>query len=163
LRVRSGLPDKFNNNVETFERMVDQDVLHPDGRKTISAHFADPFGIPRIVWRELQVGPVIDNQLRKLRHSQNAVIQNDVGVLGSDFTRDEFPQVLRCAGLHTQPDNPASPPLLQQDFEFADQVFGFFLNLDIAVSDDTEQTPALFLVAGEQIADEQIRSHPRAG
>ena len=155
LRVRSGLPDKFNNDIETFKWMVDQYVLHPDGSKAVSTHFPNPLGIPRIIWRELQVGPVINDQFRKLGHTQNTVIQNDICILGTNFTGDEFPKMLWCARLHTQPDNTATPALLQQHFELTNEVFCFFLNLNIAVTDDAEKAAAFLLVTGEQIPDEQ--------
>ena len=134
--------------------MVDQDVLGPDRCKTITAHLADAFRIARLIGRELQVQPVVDDQFRQLRHAEDAIIQHRVGLLGADLVRDELAQFLRRARLHPEAHDTAPPALLQHHFELADQVFGLFLDLDIAVAHDAEQAAGLFLEAGEQVAQE---------
>ena len=68
--------------------------------------------------------------------------------------RDQSAQVFRRTGLHSDTNDPAPATLLQQHFEFADQVFGFFLDLDVAVADHTEQAAVFLLKPGKEFIDE---------
>ena len=68
--------------------------------------------------------------------------------------RDQPAQVFRRTGLHPDTYDPAPATLLQQHFEFADQVFGFFLDLDVAVADHAEQAAVFLLKPGKEFIDE---------
>ena len=63
-------------------------------------------------------------------------------------------QPLRHAGVDLETDHRAAPPPLQRALEQAHQVFGLFLDFDVAVADDAEAAVPCDLVAGEQLADE---------
>ena len=57
------MPDELNDDVEALVGMVDNDVLLPNRRKAIPAEISDAFGKARIIGREDEVGPLVDDQL----------------------------------------------------------------------------------------------------
>ena len=67
----------------------------------------------------------------------------------------EAPQLDRHRRVEFEPDHRAAPAALEHGLELAHQVFGLFLDFDVAVADDAEGALPLHRVAGEQPADEQ--------
>src|SRR6185295_1009864 len=64
--------------------------------------------------------------------------------------RDELTQIVghRARALHVD-DRAAAPPL-EQRLEQQHQIFGFFFDLDVAVTQDAEYARAAHLMAGKQ-------------
>ena len=81
-------------------------------------------------------------------------IRHHAGGDDVDVAGDEGAQPLRHAGVDLEPDDRAAPPPLQRALEQAHQVFGLFLDFDVAVADDPEAAVAGHLVAGKELADE---------
>ncbi len=59
--IGGGLAQELDHHVETLERMVDDDVLGPDGGKAIAREIADALGEARGVGREQQIRAVVDD------------------------------------------------------------------------------------------------------
>ena len=100
-------------------------------------------------------GTVGRDQLRQLGQAQHAVDQDHVLRLGLQALDDEVAQIVGHRGLDLDPHHRAQAALLQPRLELAHQVFGLFLDLDVAVADQAEQALALDLAAGEQLVEEQ--------
>ena len=66
-RVARRLPEELNDDVEALVGMMDDDVLLPDRRKAIAAEIADALGKARVVGREDEIGPLVDDQLLRCR------------------------------------------------------------------------------------------------
>ena len=69
------LAQELHHHVEALERVVDDDVLGADRREAVAAEIADALGEARRVGRELQVRPVIHDELAEVRDAQQAVLQ----------------------------------------------------------------------------------------
>ena len=62
----------------------------------------------------------------------------------------------RCAGIDLRAfhvDDAAAAAALEQRFEQQHQIFGFFLDFDVAVAQDAEHAPARHVVAGEELVE----------
>ena len=62
--IARGLLQELHHHVEELIRMVDDEVLLPDGGKAVAAVVADALGIARIVRHEFEIGPVEPGELR---------------------------------------------------------------------------------------------------
>ena len=120
-------------------------------------------GKARIVGHEFEVGPVERDELRQLVERQHAVDEEDL-VVGDTRARccTKRRSAVRHRGIDLEPDHRAAAAALERGLEQAHQVFGFFLDFDVAVADDAEGALPLHGIAGEQLADEQARSPARA-
>src|SRR5690606_33059579 len=58
VRIARGLHEELSDDIETLERMVDQDVLGPNGGKAVAIIVADAFRKTRVIGREFEVGAV---------------------------------------------------------------------------------------------------------
>ena len=57
--------------------------------------------------------------------------------------------------MQLYPHHRAQSAFLQSGLELAYQVFGLFLDLYVAIADQAKQAPALNLVAGKKVVEEQ--------
>jgi hypothetical protein len=113
---------------------------------------ADPLGEARVERRELEVGPVLVDQLRRGRPCRGSrVVSEMIASRGVEPSLDDADQLVGHVRLELEPDDPAAPPALDRGAEVADQILGFFLDLDVAVADDPEGAAAEHLVFREQI------------
>ena len=74
------LLQELHHHVERFIRVVDDQVLLPDGGKAIAAMVADAFGIARIVGHEFEIGTVDARELVELVEREHAVDQEHLVV-----------------------------------------------------------------------------------
>ena len=102
IRIGRRLPQILQHDVEGFVRVMDDQVLLLDGGKAIAAEFADALGKADHEGLELQVGPLIDDELGDIGERQQAVLDRDR--LGVDL---QFPNARSDAA------NPASTPRLR--------------------------------------------------
>ena len=65
--IARGLLQELHHHVEGFVRVVDDQVLLPDGGEAVAAVVADALGIARIVGHEFEIGPVEPGELRRDR------------------------------------------------------------------------------------------------
>ena len=70
--VGGRLLDERDHHLEAFVGVVDEDVLFPDRREAVAAMLADALGEARVEGRELEVGPVLLDQLREVGHAEEA-------------------------------------------------------------------------------------------
>src|SRR3546814_13379424 len=90
--------------------MMKDGVLCADGSETIAAEIADTLRKARAETRELQVLPVVDDQLRDVGKAQHvlerkAIIGND-----TELFNDEFAQIVGHARIDREADHVAAPP-----------------------------------------------------
>ena len=141
-RIARGLAQELGDDVEGFIRVVDEDVLHADRREDVAIVLAHAFGEARLERREDEVGAAVDDQLFQLVHAHDAVDFDDIHRLGADLLDEEGLEIFGRATVDLEAHDAAAAALLQQDFEFADKVFGLFLDLDVAVADDAQDAAA---------------------
>ena len=153
--VARGLLQELHHHVEGFVRVVDDQVLLPDGGEAIAAMVADAFGKARIIGHEFEVGPVQPDELGQFVERQHAVDQEDFVVADRQRPLHEAAQLRRHGGVDLEPDHRAAAAPLERGLEQAHQVFGLFLDFDFGVADDAEGALPLDGIAGKQAADEQ--------
>ena len=134
--------------------MVDDEVLLADRGEAIAAVVAHALGKTRVERGKLEVGPVDADELRQFVEREHALDQDDAGGDDVDVAGDERAQRLRHARFDLQPDDRAAAPPLQRALVQAHQVFGLFLDFDVAVADDPETALPRDLVAGKELTDE---------
>ena len=135
--------------------MVNQDVLFADRGKTVAAVIANAFRKPRLKGLEFQFRAICRDQLGQFVQSQKTLDQNDVLRLRVQRLRNEFPEFFRHRRLDFDPDHRSKSALLQRSFELADQVFGLFLHLHVAVTDQSEHALRFKFAPGKQVVEEQ--------
>ena len=153
--IAGGLAQELDHHVEALERVVDQHVLLADRREDVAAVVADAFRIARLVALELQLRVARGNELRQLGEAQHAVDQNDVLRCRVQLVGDEGAQIVGHGGLDLDPHDRAEAALLQGLLELHDEVLGLFLDLDVAVADQTEDAALQYVAAREQVVDEE--------
>ncbi len=151
--IGGGLAQELHHRVETFERMMDDEVLVADGGETVAAMVADAFGEARDVRLELQIGALGEDQLLEIRQAHQVLDDDDLGRRQVEMLGDELAQLAghRGAALHVDDATPAAA--LEQRLEQQHQVFGFFLDFHVAVAQDAEHAPASRRMAGEQLVE----------
>ena len=87
--------------------------------------------------------------------AQHAFNDDDIARVGFDFANDEGAQVLRHRRFDLQAHDVAQAALFQARFELAHEVFGLFLDFDVAVAHHAERALRLHRVAGEEFVQEQ--------
>ena len=134
---------------------MDEDVLHADGGEDVAIVLAHALGEARLEGREDEIGAAVDDQLTQLVHAHDAVDFDDIHRLGLDLLDEEGLEVCGRAAVDLEADDAAAAALFQQDLEFADKVFGLFLDLDVAVADDAQHAAALRDAVREQRIEEE--------
>ena len=81
----------------------------------------------------------------------------------ASWSRHEVAQLGRHADVDREPDHGAAPAALERALESADQVFGLFLDLDVAVAAGPENALAGQLEAREQAVEEAVRTSCSSG
>ena len=81
------------------------------------------------------------DELRQFVERQHAVDQDDAGRHDVDVAGDEGAQRFRHARLDLEPDDRAAPAALQRALVKPHEVFGLFLDFDVAVANDAERRP----------------------
>ena len=136
--------------------MVDEDVLLADRGEAVAAEVADALGEARIVGRELQIRPVVDDHRLDVAEVEHAVELEHVHVLARDLelVEDEVAQLARHVRVDRDRDQVAAAAALQRALEQQHEIFGLLLDLDVAVADQAEEAALDHLVAGEQARQE---------
>ena len=142
---------------------MDDEVLLLDGQEAIAAIVAHALGKARIVGLELQIGPIERDELGEIVQRQHAVEHEDL-VLGRRRVprRRSARSVFRHVGGDLEPDHRAAAAALQRGLEQAHEIFGLFLDFEIAVANDAENALPFQLIAGEQLlrvdGDQRLRA-----
>ncbi len=133
--------------------MVDDDVLLPDRGEAVAAEIADALGEARVVGREDEVRPVVDDELARIGETEKPVELEHVVARHVEPLGQEFLQIDRHALVDREADDVAAPAPLQRRLVEPDQVLGLFLDLDVAVAQDAEHAAPDHLEAGEQLVE----------
>ena len=110
--------------------------------EAIAAIVAHALGKARIIGREFQVGTRQSDDFRQVLERQHAFERDDLLRLDVQFLGDEGAHFRRHVGVGLQTDHRTAPAALERRLEQPDQVFGLFLDFEIAVADDPEQALA---------------------
>ena len=153
-RIPRRLAQELHNDIEAFIRMMDHDVLCPDGSKAIAAKIADTLRETGIVGRELEVGTVVDDHRLHVADVKHPVEMEDVHRRRLDgnleLVEQEIAQLRRHGAVHGDRNQIAAPAALQRALVEQDEVLGLLVDLDIAVTDHAEERLLDDLVAGEE-------------
>ena len=149
------LLQKGENHLETLVRMVDHQVLGADRGEAVAAMLPNALGKSRRIGLELQVRTVLVDQDAEVGDAQDAGDDGCIAVVHAERVADQVAQAGRRRTLDLQADDLATPPPLDRGLVKADQIFGFLLDLDVAVADHPEGTVAEQFVARKQLAEEQ--------
>ncbi len=102
-----------------------------------------------------QVGPVVHDELARLRETEESFHLHEFAFRHSKLVYDELTQRRRRPCLDLQADNAATTAAFQRALEIANEVFGLFLDFDIAVTQQTESALPDHRVTGKQPVEEQ--------
>ena len=146
------LRQKLHHHIEGFVRVVDDEVFLLDGGEAIARIVAHALGIARIIGDELQFRPVERNDFRQLVKRKHTVMREGFVSRHVQLFSHESRQIFRRARIHLQPDHAAATTSLQRAFKEANEVFGLFLQLKIAVPDHAEIALPEHAITGKQAA-----------
>ena len=157
IRVCRCLTNELHHHIERFIRVVNHKVFLPDGGKNIPAMVAHPLRITRHIGREFQIRPFIKNKLLRVRKTHQPLGDNRHIIRNAQFVGDEIAQFRRAVGVHLHADHLAAAATLQRAFKHPHQIFGFFFDFNVAVTDDAEQARGQNLITREQPRQEQLQ------
>ena len=112
--------------------------------------FADAFGEARRIGCELEIGPILIDQLAQADNAEDAISFRNGDFIATQFLTDQRFERFRHVMLSLKPDDTSAPPPLNGAAEEADKVFGFFFQFDVTVTDNAEQARAQQIEAGEE-------------
>ncbi len=72
-----------------------------------------------------------------------------------DLAHDECAQIVRHRRFDLETHDIAQPALFQTRLELANEIFGLFLNFDVAIADHAKRTASLDFVTRKQLFQEQ--------
>ena len=154
------LVEELHHDIEGFIRVVDDEILLFDRKKTIAAIVADALGKARIIGLELEVRPVETDELGKLVQGEHPVEDRKFPRRRHRVPRPRnAAQLLGHETVEFDPDHRTAAAALQRAFEQEHQILGLFLDLEIAVADDPEEPMTAHLIAGKQA----LREHADHG
>ena len=135
---------------------MDDDVLGADGGEAVAGEIADALGKARVVGRELEVGPIVDDHRLDVADVEHAVELEDVHDLAGDLelVEQEVAQLARHVGVERDRDQVAAAAALQRALVEQHEIFGLLVDLDVAVADQAEEAALGHAVAGEQARQE---------
>ena len=137
--VLCGLVQELHDDIEALVRVMDDDVLGPDGVETVAAEVADAL---REAWREgleEKVRPVVDDQLPQIREAEFPIDGGDVVGVDAQTVHQQAAQFAGHGPVDNEIDDAAPPALFQGALEVTDQILGFLVDLDLAVANDAEE------------------------
>ena len=149
--IDGGLPNKVHHHFKAFVRVMDHNVLLTDCGEDIAIVFADTFGIAGGVCVELEIGAVFRNALGQTINTDHAVGLDHGGLVHVQLIEQHGFGLRIKVLFKLKLDHLAATPPLDRAAEGAHQIFGLFLDLDIAVAQNAEQAIAFNLEAGEKL------------
>src|SRR5690606_24455280 len=148
--VRRGLPYEVHHHLEAFIRVMDDDVLFADGGKAVAVMLQHALRIARAVGLELEFGPVLGDDRLQPADSEHALGGGHDGMVQAELLAQQAFGLGVEFAVDLQLDDPASPPTLDGRAEISHEVLGLFLDLDVAVAQDSEDAVSLYSEAREQ-------------
>jgi len=157
LRVVGRLVEQADHRVEALIGMVDQDIFLADRREAVAVVISDTLGKARGKFRELKVGAIALGQELGIGKVQNTIHFDHFARRCTQGIEHEVEQRLGHVGQNLEPNDAAPAAAFEGGFEQLDQILGLFLNLDVAVTDDTKLTLADHVMAREEPAHKYQR------
>ena len=87
--IGGGLAQELHHRVEALVRVVDKDILGPNGGEAIAAEIADALGKARLVGRKFEAGAFLGHQRRQRGQPKHALDDHHIARTGLDFAHDE--------------------------------------------------------------------------
>ena len=134
---------------------MDDEILLPDRQEAIAAVVAHTLREARIVGLELELRPVEPDDLGQFVQGQHAIEHEGLVGHHADLLGDERTQRGRHQAVVFEPDHRSTSTPLESGLEEEDEIFGLFLDFEIAVADHAERARSLQQVAGEQRLGEE--------
>ena len=134
--------------------MVDDNVFRANGGEAVTAEIAYAFGEARRVGREQQVRPIVHDELLEVHHAEQAGLHADLLAVRVHAVRHQIHQRFRHVRVHRQVYDRAAAAPFQRRFVHANQILGFFLELDVGVAYQAEQALPVDVEAGEHALQE---------
>src|SRR6185295_8170729 len=141
--------------VEGFVGVVHHDLLLADGREAVAVELADALGKADFERLESEIGALRNNELSGAGQSQHARLAEHPLVAKIEFLHHEALQAGGHLAVDLEPDDIAAPPALQSRLILRHEIFGFLLDLDVAVTQHTKRT----LTAGEETREQTGHEH----
>ena len=155
IRIAGRLMQEVDHDVEQLVGVMNDEVLLPDGRKTIAAVIADAIWITRRVRHKFKIRPVEVRELRHFVQRQYAGDFENAVVGGAQGALHESLQLGRHVRFDIEADHRTAAPALERGLKQAHQIFGFFEDFQFQVANNPERANTLDRVAGEQLADKK--------
>ena len=153
--IERRLAQEAHHHVEGLVGVVQQHVLLLDRLEHVAFVVLHPFGHPRGEAGPQEVRAVVEHQLLEVGHADHPVELDHLVLADQQLTHDDAAQLLGRAGGDRQPHHLAAAAPLERHLELAHQIFGLFLDLDIAVAQHAEAEVVLHPVAREEAFDVQ--------
>ena len=155
LRVVGRLAEELHHHIKTLKRVMHHEILVADGSKAIAAKIPDTFGEPGIERREQQIVAFLGDQLAGVGKAQQAIEGKHIGGLDRKLVGKKIMEFRAGVGVYGQANDVAAPAPLDGTLEEADEIFGLFLNFDVAVPQYPEQADFAQFEGRKQAIDEQ--------
>ena len=126
-----------------------------DGREAIAVGIADPLGGAGGERGEEKVGAGLEHELARIGEPEQALARDEVPRSDPDLVHQEGFEIVGDVPVHGEPDDVAAAPFPQQALELAHEVFGFLLDLDVAVA----QHPAYARVLDAESGEQPVHEH----
>ena len=143
------MPYEIDHHFKTLVRVVDHDVLLADRGEAVSIVFTNAFGVSRVIGFELQIAPVRCNDFTESAHPDDGICLHHRRAGHAQLLKQHLLGDRIEIFFQFKLDHAASTAALDRAAECADQIFGFFLNFDIAVSQNAKQAIALDFETGK--------------
>ena len=148
-RIFRRLAQERDYRVETFIRVVDDEVLRADGGENIAVMLEDALWKARRVRREFERGQIGFDQLREVRDPDQPTAFRGQRRIGAHALAHQLLDSLGCVVVKLEPDHPPAPPPLDRRTEVTHQILGLVVDFDIAVTKHPERAVGDLGEAGE--------------
>ena len=129
---------------------MNDNVLRPDRRETVSTEFPDTLRKPRTERRKLELRAIFLDQEREIAETQEATLLNEQRIAAAEFLLEHAEQAVADPAFDLQPDDTSAPAPLDRGAEIENQILRLFLQLDIAVAQHAEIGRSPNFVSGKK-------------
>src|SRR4029079_2661507 len=149
------LLQELHHDVEGLVGVMNDEILFADRRAAVPGMLAAALRMAGRAVREFGVGAIEARQLRQLVKGQHAIDEKYLVVRAGKRALHEEAQLDRHRGLKLKANDRTAPAALEHRLEFAHQILGFFLDLNLGITDDTERALPAHGVPREKAPDEK--------
>ncbi len=122
-------------------------IFLADCSEHIAFKILHPFWHARGKGGPQQIGPLVNHQLLEMHKANHAAHFDNLSVIHAQLVDDLIAQIFGRARADLKAHHFATAAAFEGGFKFTHQIFGFFLNLQIAVAQDAEGAGTCQLIA----------------